>query len=86
MSGASPSPPDSSLDEATEEGFILVREGGDSKGIVILLRKCLMDIYFLPLTAVGMRVCFRAKIFFLRVLLLPVVAYLILCVANVSTP
>lgn len=24
MSGASPSPPDSSLDEATEEGFILV--------------------------------------------------------------
>lgn len=25
MSGVSPSPPDSSLDEATEEGFILVR-------------------------------------------------------------
>lgn len=86
MSGASPSPPDSSLDEATEEGFILVREGGDSKGIVILLRKCLMDIYILPLAAVGVRVFFRAKIFFLRVLLLPVVAYLILCVANVSTP
>ena len=31
MSGASPSPPDSSLDEATEEGFILVRKAADRK-------------------------------------------------------
>lgn len=28
MSGPSPSPPDSSLDEATEEGFILVSAKG----------------------------------------------------------
>lgn len=43
MSGASPSPPDSSLDEATEEGFILVREGADSKGNRILSEKRWMD-------------------------------------------
>lgn len=38
MSGPSQSPPDSSFDEATEEGFILVRVACGWRGVVLLRR------------------------------------------------